>query len=383
MLLKDEILSKVSKFHNFLFTKKLLFSLLIFITIFFIVIFFVINKSLVRNDIGDSRKNYTSQKNVMQNDMKESCVSNPQPVFTHDFTDLSKIEALGILGGAVGGSPGRSYVTVKKGEKVPVYNPMDAVLETIVWADRGSGQPEYGFYFRASCEVIYLLDHVEEISDDLKDLRPEKPASSTATQFGSQPNVLLKAGQLLGYTDGTPQARTFDFLLINKNKPTFHINPARWKWEQAVYADCPYEYYEESMKKQYFDLLGIPIEGGKLLKATDCGSPSADVVGTLSGGWFQGESTTEKGKRVMFEQQFNSMEMSIREAGSIRNFSLKQFDPLITPNKVTPGMTVCFQGYENNWVYINLISDTTLNLTTGTGQCPSSFPSSQAEIWIR
>lgn len=320
--------------------------------------------------------------NSISEKFSANCVSNPNPIFTHAFTDLSKIEALGVLGGVVGGSPGRSYVTIKKGEKVPVYNPADAVLETIVWADRGSGQSEYGFYFRASCEVIYLLDHVEEIADGIKNLRPEKPGPSTATQFGSQPHVRLKAGELLGYTDGTPQARTFDFLLINKSKPAFHINPARWKWEQAVYADCPYDYYEENLRKQHYALLGTGIEG-ELMKAENCGSPSQDVAGTASGGWFQSDSTTEKGKWLLLGRQFNWTEMSLRENGSNINFSLKEFNPKITPDKIIAGQAACFQGYENDWAYVKLISDNKLALARGNGQCPAAFPEAQAEIWER
>ncbi|MFA6973870.1 MAG: hypothetical protein WC238_04015 [Parcubacteria group bacterium] len=322
-------------------------------------------------------------KNIPAEKLPAGCVSNPSPAFTHAFTDLAKIEALGILGGVVGGSPGRSYATIKKGEKVPVYNPTDAVLETIVWADRGSGQSEYGFYFRASCEVTYLLDHVEEIADGIKNLRPKEPAKSTATQFGSQPNVSIKAGELLGYTDGTPQARTFDFLLYNKAKPAFHVNPARWDWEQTVYADCPYDYYGEDLKKQHYALLGSPAGEGKILKAKNCGSPSQDVAGTLSGGWFQGDSTTEKGKWVVFGQQFSQVEMAIRENGANKTFALKEFSPKITPDKITPGQGACFQGYENNWAYAKLISDTKLSLATGAGQCPAAFPEAQAEIWER
>jgi len=256
-------------------------------------------------------------------------------------------------------------------------------LETIVWADRGSGQAEYGFYFRASCEVVYLLDHVEEIADGIKNLRPKEPADSTRTELGSHPKVIIKAGELLGYTDGTPQARTFDFLVMNTSKKAFHVNPARWKWEQAVYADCPYDYYEGNLKKQHYALLGLPTQDGKLLKAESCGSPSQDVAGTVSGGWFQGDSTTEKGKWVTFGQQFGTMEMSMRENGSNKMFSLKEFNPKITPDKVVVEQSVCFQGYDNNWAYVNLLSDKQLSLVTGTGECPRSFPSARAETWDR
>ncbi len=340
-------------------------------------------KKEVSQENRELRTDYSQVEENKPDNPQANCVSDLQPRFTASFTDLSKIESLGILGSVVGGSPGRSYVTIKKGEKVPVYNPADAVLETIVWADRGGGQAEFGFYFQASCEVTYLLDHIEEIADGLKSLAPKEPARSTATQFGSQPKVFVKAGKLLGYTDGTPQARTFDFLLMNKAKPTLYVNPARWKWEQAVYGDCPYDYYEENLKKQHYALLGTSVGDGKVLKAENCGSPSQDVAGTAAGGWFQGDGTTEKGKRVLIGRQFNWLELSIRESGSNKVFSLKEFDPKITPEKITSGHSACFQGYENNWAYVKIISDSQLSLATGTGQCPAVFPESQAEMWER
>src|SRR3989344_6122391 len=90
------------------------------------------------------------------------CTSNSNPVFTHAFTDLSMIDALNPIGGIGGGSPGRSYIGVKEGMEAPVYAPVDAVLKTVIYVDRGAGRGEYGLFFEASCEVEILFDHIDE-----------------------------------------------------------------------------------------------------------------------------------------------------------------------------------------------------------------------------
>lgn len=321
----------------------------------------------------------TAENRVMERD----CKSDPNPVFSHPFTDLSKIGSLGVLGGAVGGSPGRSYVVVKNGEQAPLYNPGDAVLETIIYAPRGGGSspPEYGLLFRASCEVTYFFDHIDSLSEDILEYAPKEPAFSTALEKGVQPHVFIKAGTPLGLSDGTSLAHTFDFLLLNTVKPASHINPRRWTWEQAVYADCPYDYFDDRLKKEHYALLGLR-SGAVFTRAQSCGSPSQDVSGTLSGGWFQEDGSTE-GEWVMFGQQFNWMEMGMKGGSSGKPFTLKEYDPSITPDQMTPGQSACFQGYANNWAYVRLLSENELALATGEGRCPSGFPESMAKKWFR
>lgn len=305
------------------------------------------------------------------------------PRFTAAVTELDKIDAFGPLGGVSGGSPGRSYIGIKKGNEVAVYNPGEAILETIVYARRGGGGTpgEYGLYFRAGCDITYLLDHIDRVTDEIKALAPQEPAQSSATQYGTQPNKTIKAGVLLGYSDGTPLAHTFDFLVEDKSKKAYHINEKRWDWSQTVYSVCPYDLYPADLKAKFYALLGTPSDSG-LIKAGSCGGPSQDVDDTASGGWFQGDSTTTKGQWLAIGKELNTADLAIRDSGNI-GFTLKDYAPKILPDKLTPGNQVCYSGYSNNWAYLNLLSKTQLSLATGTGKCPSSFPSSQAEVWER
>src|SRR3990167_2694959 len=105
--------------------------------------------------------NSSSEKVSSENASKDSGSCNPnEPRFTAAVTELDKIDAFGPLGGVSGGSPGRSYIGIKKGNEVAVYNPGEAVLETIVYARRGGAETpgEYGLYFKAECDITYLLD---------------------------------------------------------------------------------------------------------------------------------------------------------------------------------------------------------------------------------
>lgn len=322
-------------------------------------------------------------KTLTKDNRNKACVSNTNPIFTHYFTDLSKIEMLGPLGGVIGGSPGRSYVTIKEG-KVPVYAPVDAILETIVYARRGGAGTagEYGLYFQVSCEVTFLLDHIDEVTEEIKVLSPSEPEQTSATQMGTKPNKKIVAGTLLGFSDGTPLARTFDFLVKNSSKKAFHIKPSRWTWDQTTDAVCPYDFYKEEQKKTYYALLRERSADGGWVLVSECGSPSKDVAGTISGGWFQGESTNSQGKWLAVGQMFNWSEVALREDGNIK-LSLKDYSSKPKPNEVKVGQSVCYQGYANNWAWFKLVSETQLKTALGAGSCPDSFPNESSETWER
>lgn len=68
-------------------------------------------------------------------DPPHDCNSNPNPVFTHNFTDLDTIAGIDPIGDVGAGSPGRSYITVKSGQEAPIYSPTDATLDIITFAD--------------------------------------------------------------------------------------------------------------------------------------------------------------------------------------------------------------------------------------------------------
>ena len=303
-------------------------------------------------------------------------------MFTANFVELDKIDALGPLGGVGGGSPGRSYIGIKSGQEVAVYSPTEATLETAIYARRGGPNTpgEYGLYFRVGC-VKYLFDHLDRVSDEIKAHSPKEPADSSRTELGSQPNKVIKAGTLLGYSNGTPRARTFDFLVEDSSKKAYHINEKRWDWTQTVDSVCPYDLFTGELKAKYYEKIGEYSDNG-FIKAESCGGPSQDVDGTAAGGWFQGESTAAKGKWLAIGKAFGRAELGIRDSGNFL-MTLKDYSPKVLPDKLTPGNQVCYKGFSNDWAFLNLTSKTQLKLASGTGACPASFPDSKAELWER
>lgn len=329
--------------------------------------------------------------NISSRESKEgNCQSNPNPQFTADFTDLSTIAALAPIGGVTGGSPGRSYMGVKEGMEAPIYSPTDAVLENIIYARRGGPDTpgEYGLLFRVSCEVTILFDHIDKVSDKIKEFSPKEPANTSRTAGGNSLNVLIKQGELLGYSDGTPQARTFDFLVINKAKPTTHINPKRWQWEQAVFAQCPYDYFSKELKDKYYAKIGAVTEmsGVKsFTPAQSCGDLSHDKPGTASGGWFKRDSTDIKGEYLAISRDSKRVDVAERKDGLFGPDSqLRDYSPKVYPEDISVGEEICYNDQqENKWVYIKLVSDTELAVAKGNGSCPASFPQEASETWER
>lgn len=339
-----------------------------------------------------------SSKNSGGNSLSDSyrpknCKTGEISKFEAEFTDLSKINAINPIGRVGGGSPGRSYIGIKKGMEAPIYSPTDTTLENIVYARRGgpSTPGEYGLYFRLSCDVTFLFDHIDRVSDKIKEVAPKEPADTSKTDGGSPLNLSIKKGELLGYTDGTPMARTFDFLIIDRSKPTTYINPKRWEWEQAVYSQCPYDFFTNSLKEKYYKKIGEAVEksgGMEFIPAGECGELSHDKLGTASGGWFKGESTDSKGDYLAIARpakSINRVDIALRKDGMFDSESvIKDYSPKVFPEDVSVGQEVCFHDSNTNkWAYIKLESESKLIFARGTGNCPDRFPQSQSEVWER
>ncbi|GEM_PF-1208755 len=324
---------------------------------------------------------------------QQNCTSNINPQFTHTFTDLSMIDALNPIGGIGGGSPGRSYIGVKQGMEAPIYAPANAILRTIIYVDRGEGYGEYGIFLKVSCEVEILFDHIDKISDRIAKYAPQDPTQSSGTQGNRELNIPIQAGELLGHTNGTSLARTFDFLVSNYGKKNSFINQKRWEWEQALYGSCPYDYFVPDLKSQYYEKLGKPSMNG-FLKADGCRNPSRDIAGTLSGGWFKDDSTDKRGDYLAIAQEYNTVQIATRKdglafpnqqdvvQGKNSYFNMTDFSPKKYPSNVTPGELVCYSDNQQ-WAFIKLVSEAEILFAAGNGVCPSVFPESQAETWLR
>lgn len=293
------------------------------------------------------------------------------------------------LGNVKAGSLSRSYISVKRegNDKkiwVPLYAPTNATLFRITYAYRGDpaqgARAEYALDFRVSCEVTFKFDHIANISEKLKELAPKEP--NIKTNQGKEVSIPIVEGELLGFTNGGLGGGAWDFLLFNYAKEVSHINTSRWTSDHNKYADCPYDYFTEDLKRQYYAMFASA--GGEKSKNATCRSASRDVAGTLSGGWFKGNSTDTRGSRILLGSDFSTVDIVRDEGDTLAqgiNFSLREQNAPKKPEEVTVGGSVCYTDGTNH-AFLKLLSDTEMAASIASGHCPSTFPE-QYEIWER
>ena len=201
----------------------------------------------------------------------KDCVNNPKPVFTRNVTRLEDIDYLVEWGNVFGGSlKGHSYLhnrnTGYSGGKlqgikrVPVYAPVDSYLISYAHTRLSSSlmKDEFWLTFQVSCEVAYKFDHIDQLAGNVKaklGATPYKVDDSRTTAL-RQP-IFVKAGELIGTTQGTPQTGSWDFGVYNTTRNNrLGESVQRFKGtgegENYRYADCPYDYYKKTKREVYY-----------------------------------------------------------------------------------------------------------------------------------
>ena len=193
-----------------------------------------------------------SQNNKQNNPYLETpCISNSKVEFTHDFTEVDKISSVEPTIITPGNSRHRAWLNISSG-KVAVYAPVDSELINGVYKN-SRGALDYDLHFQVSCEIWYLINHVTEPVDKIKNAFPKTPQTDTRTNPPLKEPIKFKAGELLGYTTGTPLAHNFDFGVFDLN----HFNdglPADGgsKYGKEANFICPFDALPENVKKNYY-----------------------------------------------------------------------------------------------------------------------------------
>lgn len=207
---------------------------------------------------------------IPQNPIKNillGCQSNSNPVFTHSPADLSKIAYIvppgnvEEYGGGVKVLKTHSYF--KGPNKVEIRAPIDSTLFRGVYVMEG-GIDQYALFFRVSCEVYYLLDHVVDPVEKIKNVFPDTPSHSTGDMTNT-PKVELKAGELVGYSIGK-KFEQWDFGVYNETRKNDFSDlgedvPIS---DRDRIADCPFDYFPEELRQQFYSkfashLTGVPV----------------------------------------------------------------------------------------------------------------------------
>lgn len=178
---------------------------------------------------------------------EQKCASNPSPTFTQDITDMSKVRYI-VPPPTMGSGPSlkpHSYIGTD-GQNVPVYVPAAVTLKS---GSHYIGGP-YTIEFQVSCEITMRFGHITNPVDAIKNLLPKEPQPGSQTQELSP--ISFAAGQLIGYTTGTPQAGNWDFGVYNSTVSNRYANDPDWN-NSSVYttAVCPFDYFAPSLKSIY------------------------------------------------------------------------------------------------------------------------------------
>ncbi|MDO8618781.1 MAG: hypothetical protein Q7R49_02425 [Candidatus Daviesbacteria bacterium] len=179
------------------------------------------------------------------------CKSNPKVQFTNDFTEVDKIKSVEPTIITPGNSRHRAWLNISSG-KVAVYAPVDSELIRGVYKN-ARGAIDYDLHFQVSCEIWYLINHVIEPVDKIKSAFPETPQTDTKTNAPFKETIKVKAGELLGYSTGTPLAHNFDFGVFDLN----HFNEGLPTDEDSKYGKeanfiCPFDVLPKEIKEKYY-----------------------------------------------------------------------------------------------------------------------------------
>ncbi len=183
-----------------------------------------------------------------------SCIPKEQLVFSKDITDLSRISQITPPGFTVqnGDLKTHSYLWIGDGKEVPIYAPADARLVAGAHYSE-SGMSQYHLLFEVACDTEFKFDHFLNPIDDIKKVFSSQTQTDTRT---SPPTAALvfKAGDLLGYTSGTPQAHNWDFGLYYRAQTNSKYTGNQKAYGSDHYAICPYEFFPQDKKSAYVAL---------------------------------------------------------------------------------------------------------------------------------
>jgi len=198
---------------------------------------------------------------------ERTCVSNTNPVFTNDITDVWRISQITPPGNisSDGGVTSHSYIDIADGKQVPVYAPVDMRLGNGAFYIE-NGLLGYILWFQVSCEVTIKFDHIAKPIDVIKSAFPSEPQLGTRDNILNEDgNAVLKAGDLIGHTSGTSEAHNWDFGVYNTsifpNPVTIDIENLE---ELDKWADCGYDYFSSELRQAYRDLFVYDASMGSL-----------------------------------------------------------------------------------------------------------------------
>ncbi len=333
-------------------------------------------------------------------------------VLTHPIFNPKEIDWVSPLGESNGGyievQPlGGMTVNIKKevAQKGPieVYAPTD--MQLVAYAHtimESEPEPDWSLYFKINEDVSLILHHIKNVNPKITDVVGNTPKrnDSRTTDIRWPQEIKFKAGEVIGTTTGTSQAKNWNIYFHDKRIKNQFINQKRYEGSgfgkdvgnRLLSASCIFDYYQdEKLKNDFYALLGTTAAG----QSTSCGSPSSDKKGTLSGLWHLKKDGIDMGS---YDGPFaDPFSVYKRSDQSISIYEVNKEAYTISPNNATykdPAEITSSHCYQltDNWnpsvykgyAYFRIDSDTQMSMTySPSGFCPETFPNRQAKTYYR
>jgi hypothetical protein len=332
------------------------------------------------------------------------------PLFSTPIVDPSALAFVtmpGTLGGGGSVVVGRSYLVltdeaVADGARVPIVAPTDMTLTGYAYyidPNRPNAAPQWALHYRVSCEVEIGLAHLNEVPPHVQALVVGGPTGNNGTIYLEDP-IPFAEGEVLGYKVHQPEygVDSFDFILKNSTVRNTFVNQERYMNPhqlEIVTEDCPYEYFEPTIRDAYLARMGT--HGTGLIGPGTCRSVSRDVAGTLAGSWFWNEDATYDvfGAR---EGNYPNTIAVIEDQGQY--VAIANLGPFIQQHRVFPDDATylvpesvtdrhCYQLYlgnegPNGYVDFDLLTPTSVRVVySETSTCPEVFNGENGRTYYR
>jgi hypothetical protein len=298
------------------------------------------------------------------------------PAFTALVTDLSLIEHIVPLGSVAGGEIKDHVFFGVKGSAVdvPVSAPVAADLVSVARYQEGSIAEQFLLEFRVDCAVSFRFDHVSSVSDRIRAVAPATIGTGSGTSPVTQ-SLHVEAGELLGRTT----VHSWDFGVVDTRHTNVFAEPSRYSQpgfvSRRVNAVCPFEFADATSLATYRALWG---GNGGAGTCTECGSASQDAVGHLAGMWF-----IDPVASGLLTRHFALGSFCDHTAVRVDGLSVGTITTPSGPDPSTVTEACYVDPMSQSFAWLKLASDKVLDVATGTGPCPSTFPTTGLERWVR
>jgi hypothetical protein len=310
---------------------------------------------------------------------------------------ISHIIPLGELNGGYEEAQTINGVTIniktdakRNASEIDVYAPTDMTLEDYSYFTGGQYTPNWHLGFRISKDLKLSFDHITWVPDEIRKATPPTPTSGYVPPTKK---LSFKAGDLVAKTSGTDQAHNWNIYLRDNSRTNIFANQARFERMKNRYdylnAVCPFDYYDDAVKRQFIALMGWTKAG----QSKTCGTNSRDVKGSISGMWHLAKDGVQAEYQGAYATPFSiyktaSDEIIVYEIDRKR-FILDKTNPSYKdPAAVTGSHCYALTEYgntpANGYAYFKILSDMEMKMAySPTGACPEEFPEKNGTTYYR